>query len=128
MASPPYATMLLDRSTWDLVADVNGNWAVAAPPYAVAQDASSEVRTFQGEVYYDTARGLPYVTPQAPAGQILARAPPPVELTRAHVTAAALTVPGAAKAKTFFTSLDGRVAAGQIQVIDVDGNLSVASF
>ena len=53
-------TLLLDLTNWDLVLDVNGNIAIARPPYALAQDAASAVKTFQGECYYDTTLGIPY--------------------------------------------------------------------
>ena len=46
MSAPPYSTLLLDPDTWDLTVDNNGNIAVAAPPYAVAQDVASAIRTF----------------------------------------------------------------------------------
>ena len=36
------------------------NIAVADEPYALAQDAASAIRTFIGECYYDTTKGLPY--------------------------------------------------------------------
>lgn len=120
--TPPYNTMLLDTAAWDLVADVSGNWAVAAAPYAPSQDACSEIRTFLREVYYDTTRGLPYFQ------QILGKAPPPVELVRSRMQAAALTVPGVATAKVFFTSFTARQLSGQIQVTDVNGNTSAVSF
>lgn len=41
-------TLLLDRATWDLAVDAQGNIAVADVPYATAQDVSSAVRVFRG--------------------------------------------------------------------------------
>ncbi len=55
-------TLLLDQVTWDLAVDTSGNIAVAADPYSQAQDAASSIKTFAGEVYYDTTRGIPYFT------------------------------------------------------------------
>lgn len=52
-------TLLLDRATWDLAVDAQGNIAVADVPYATAQDVSSAVREFRGECWYNTALGLP---------------------------------------------------------------------
>ena len=55
------ATLLLTPQTWDLTVDASNNIAVAAEPYALAQDAASAIRLFQGEDYYDTTRGIPVV-------------------------------------------------------------------
>lgn len=53
-------TLLLDRETWDLVVDRNGNIAMCSEPYAVLQDVASAIRVFSGECYYDTSKGIPY--------------------------------------------------------------------
>lgn len=113
--------MQLDPLTWDLVLDSSGNIAAAAPPLAVAQDAASQIRTFSGEVYYDTRQGLPYFA------QILGKVPP-VELMRARFNAAAKTVPGVATVKTFLTSLSPRGINGQVQTTDVNGDTAAAGF
>lgn len=102
-------TILLDRSTWDLVIDAAGNIAVAGDPYAQAQDAASAIRTFSGEVYYDTTLGVPYWS------SILGKAPP-VALMQARFVAAALTVPGVTAAQCFITSLRDRRVRGQVQI------------
>jgi len=59
-------TLLLDLDNWDLTVDAAGNWAVASPPYAIAQDVASAIKTFQlqagpndpvlGECWYDNTR------------------------------------------------------------------------
>jgi hypothetical protein len=113
--------MLLDPGTWDLLTDARGDWAAAAAPYAVAQDAASEARTFLGEVFYDTTRGVPYQ-------QILGISPAPVEFTRSRINSAAALVPGVVKSRTFFTAFNGRKISGQIQVTDVTGKTVAASF
>ena len=64
------STLLLDRGLWDLVLDAYGNVAVAAEPYSLAQDAASAIRTFNGEVYYNTTLGVQYF------GPILGQRPP----------------------------------------------------
>ena len=48
------ATLLLDRTTWDLCLDANGNIAMATGPYAIAQDVASAVR-----LWHDTTKGVP---------------------------------------------------------------------
>ncbi|HEY6030518.1 MAG TPA: hypothetical protein VIU44_08145, partial [Gaiellaceae bacterium] len=96
-------TLLLDRSAWDLVVDASGNIAVADDPYAPAQDAASAVRLFKGELWYDTAKGVPYWDRAANPdnrGAVLGFAPPLNFMRQLFVTAA-LTVPGVAAARCF---------------------------
>lgn len=105
-------TLLLDQTAWDLVPDAAGNIAVASAPYALAQDAATAVRTFQGECWYDTTLGLPYTT------QILGYSPIPYALIKAQCVAAAMTVPGIVSAQMFITSTADRVLTGQLQITD----------
>jgi hypothetical protein len=112
------ATLLLDRTLWDLCLDAKGNIAVATEPYAIAQDVASAVRLFRGELWYDTAPGVPYFE------QILGRAPP-LGVTKAAIVAAALTVPLVASVKVFISAAKGREIIGQIQVTDTGGTTSV---
>lgn len=112
------STLLLDRSKWDLVLDVNGNMAVATEPYSQAQDVASAVRTFSGEVYYDSALGVPYFNPLFGI--------PPLSLVKAKLIDAALTVPGVTAARVYITGLANRLLRGQIHVTNADGaNLPV---
>lgn len=115
-------TLLLDRSTWDLTLDAAGNIAVASAPYSLAQDAASAIKTFSGEVYWDTTLGLPWLT------SILGKNPSLSQL-RAYFVAAAMTVPDVASAKCFITAISGRRVSGQIQVTAVStGQTSAADF
>lgn len=114
-------TLLLDTASWDLVLDVNGNIAVAKDPYSLAQDAASAIKTFQGEVYYDTNLGVPYWD------QILGHSPP-LSYIKAQLEKAALTVPGAVTARAFISSFIGRIVAGQVQLTDVAGRVVAANF
>lgn len=114
-------TLLLDTSAWDLVLDVSGNIAVAADPYALAQDSASAIRTFLGECWYDTTLGVPYFQ------SILGRAPN-VSLMKTKFADAAGTVPGVISAKCFITSVRGRNVLGQVQVTDQFGNVTAAAF
>ena len=102
-------TLLLDISAWDLVLDATGNIAVADNPYSMAQDAASAVRTFKGEVYYDTLLGMPWF--QSILGKF-----PNAQVIKAAAVAQALTVPGVSTARCFLTRLGGRELGGQIQV------------
>src|SRR4051794_34940942 len=115
------ATLLLDAMKWDLCLDVSGNIAVATEPYARAQDAASSIRTFAGEVYYDTARGMPYWA------QILGQSPP-ASLLKAKVEQNALLVPGVVQARAYLTGYANRRVTGQVQIRDTAGQISAAGF
>lgn len=113
-------TLLLDRN-WNPVVDSAGNIAVASEPYALAQDAASEAKLFQGEAYYETTRGVPY-------WQRFLGMRPPVALIKAKLVAAALRVPGVVAARVFITSLTDRLVKGQLQVTDRDGTSGTGQF
>lgn len=113
-------TVYLDPGAWDLALDSAGNIAAAGEPYRLAQDAASAIRTFEGEVFYDTTQGVPYWA------EILGHNPP-IELMKAKFTDAALTVPGVVAARVFLTSV-GRTVSGQVQVTDATGTVSAAGF
>lgn len=113
-------TVLLDQTSWDLVLDVAGNIAVAADPYSQAQDASSAIRTFQGEVFYDTTLGVPY-------NAILNKAPN-LSYIRSKLQDAALTVPGLKSSAVFFSSFNGRQLSGQVRSTNTAGQTSTAGF
>jgi hypothetical protein len=114
-------TLLLDTATWDLAIDTAGNIAVASEPYALAQDAASAIRLFEGELYFDTTKGIPYFE------QVLGHAPP-VSLMKAYFVRAALSVPGVVSAVAYISSWLGRVVTGQVQIRDANGNVSAAGF
>jgi hypothetical protein len=95
--------------------------AVAAEPYALAQDAASAIKLFKTEDYYDTTRGIPYFE------QILGHWPP-VSVMKAYFNAAAKTVPGVVAAQSFIDSIQDRRPSGQVQVTDTAGNLVAAGF
>jgi hypothetical protein len=111
-------TLLLDRTEWDLVLDIYGNIAMASRPYAIAQDAASALRTFQGEVYYDTALGIPYFN--SVLGHI-----PPLALLKAYWIKAALTVPGVTSAAASVQSIINRQVIGQVQITDNSGTVAI---
>jgi hypothetical protein len=115
-------TLLLDASTWDLALDADGNIAVASNPYSLAQDAASAIKTFLGEVYYDTTVGVPYLT------EILGKMPPLALLIEA-LQKTAKTVPDVDSALCILTQFDDRRFVGQVQVTSVQtGETSVATF
>lgn len=114
-------TWLLSTDLWDLVTDASGNWAVASDPYASAQDIASAVRTFVGDVYYDTTVGIPYFT------EILGMIPS-LPAVKALIVNAALTVPNVSAAVVFITGFTGRRLTGQIQAIMTNGTQVVTNF
>jgi hypothetical protein len=115
-------TMLLDVSTWDLVVDIDGNVAVASDPYSQAQDAASAIRTFQGEVYYDTSLGVPYWP------KVLGLAPSLAELKNLF-NVAALAVPDVVTAQSFINAIgNDRTVRGQVQTTNSSGQTGAAFF
>src|ERR1700743_3153508 len=114
--SAPFSTLLLDVGTWDLTLDAFGNIALAAPPYALAQDVASTCRTVLGEVYYDDTLGVDYF------GQLFGKAPPAAGFQEQFVSAAE-SVAGVVTATCIIESYSAasREAIGQVQFIDVNG-------
>lgn len=114
-------TLLLDQAQWDLVLDIGGNIALASEPYSIAQDVSSAIRTFKGDIWYDTDSGIPYferVLGQTPSMQYL----------RSQIEAAALTVPNVVKAQCVFAKVENRLLRGQCKIIDKTGVEHNVSF
>jgi hypothetical protein len=109
--SAQFNTLLLDADLWDLCADANGNIAQAAPPYALAQDVASAIKTFLGECWYNTLIGIPYFA------QILGKTPP-VGVFKAYMVAAALTVPGVVSATCTITAFQNGTITGQVTFTD----------
>ena len=114
-------TFFLNPFTWDLVLDSTGSIAIATDPYSLAQDAASAIKTFLGEVYYDTTQGIPY------SQQILG-SPPVISDFTSQLQKAALSVPEVVAAKVVITSFSGRKIQGQVQVTNEAGVISTASF
>jgi hypothetical protein len=115
-------TLLLDVAAWDLVLDAHGNIAVASDPYSLAQDAASAIKTFLGEVFWDTTIGVPY------SQQIFGKQAS-LALVKAQLAAAALTVPEVVSAQCFITAFTNRNLAGQVQTKSQStGQVSVANF
>lgn len=114
-------TLLLDTSSWDLIVDGSGNIAMASEPYALAQDVASAIKTFLGEVYYDTTLGVPYFT------KILGLTPT-VAYFQQQMIDAALTVPGVVSATCVITGFAGRTITGQVNFTDSSGTISTVSL
>jgi len=115
------SSLYLDPSSWDLVLDANGNIAVCTEPYSLAQDAASQLRTFLGDVYYDTTQGIDYFN-------LVLSQPPNLALLRSLLINAALLVPGVIAAQVYFSDITRRTVHGQVQITDTDGAIAAASF
>jgi hypothetical protein len=108
-------TLLLDKATWDLTLDGQGNIAVVIGPYGTAQDVASACRLFLGELWYDTTQGLPYFQ------NILGR-PPSRGFLMAKFTEAAFTVPDVDTVQVSLNPVGAdRVLTGTITTTDVLG-------
>ena len=114
-------TLLLDQDDWDLLLDSSGNIALAAIPYATAQDVASAVRTFLSECWYDTTKGIPYFE------NILGHLPS-VSILKEYIVRQALAVPNVASATVVIQSLEGRKITGQIHLINNNGVSQIANF
>ncbi len=109
-------TLLLNPDTWDLMLDASSNIALAAEPYAIAQDVGSAIRLFLAELWYDTSQGIPYFE------QILGKRPP-LSLVKAYVEQAALRVPLVVAATCVIASFENREITGQVQITDSNGGV-----
>lgn len=107
-------TLLLAQDTWDLVIDASGNIAMASDPYSVAQDVASACLTWQGELWYDTARGIPYPS-------ILGERPP-IGAIKSAMENEAATVPEVGAATCTLSTLSARALSGQIQITMTNGD------
>lgn len=119
--SAPYSTLLLDNDANDLCADANGNIAIAAPPYAVAQDVSTAIKTFLGDCYYDQTIGIDYF------GKILGKTPP-LSVFREAIVNAVLMVPTVVSASLTIESFQNRAISGFVEFTNSDGVLQQVSL
>lgn len=108
-------TLLLENNDWDLCLDAAGNIAVAEAPYQLAQDVASAIKLFLGELWYNTAPGVPYFQ------QVLGKTPP-VQLFKEFMVRAALTVPGVVSADCVIESFQNRTVTGAVTFTDTSGN------
>jgi len=114
-------TFLLNPSTWDLLIDANGSIAVASDPYSITQDVASAIRTFKGECWYNTDKGIPYFE------QLLGHFPP-MSLIKKLIEDEALKVNGVVSARAIITGLTNRELTGAVEFIDTTGQLNNVSF
>lgn len=107
-------TLYLRPETWDLTLDINGNIAYAKDPYAKAQDVASAIKLFQGELYYDTEKGIPYFDEILGKKQSFA-------LYKKRLEDAALSVPDVIRAQAGIVLHDERAISGAVKFTDRNG-------
>lgn len=120
-AFPFGQTLLLDLAHWDVTVDIDGNIAIASLPYSAVQDACSAIRTFLGELWFDTTQGVPYLN------LILGQAPN-LSFLKLQFARAALTVPSVLEATAFITGVTNRALTGQVQLVLADGATATIGF
>lgn len=114
-------SLLLDRTRWDIILDANRNIAVASDPYSTAQDVACMVRTFLGEVYYNTRKGIPYFQEILGTGV-------PLQFIKTRIVAEAMKHPRVTNATCYVSSLTARELTGQIVFTDSDGQSQTVEF
>jgi hypothetical protein len=114
-------SMLLDTVAWDCVLDAQSNWAACTAPYSLAQDVATALRTFEGEVYYNTALGVPYF--RTILGKDI-----PLGMIQLMLVEQALTVSGVVNATCNIILVANRKLTGQVIVTDQNGLSTNVSF
>ena len=114
-------TLALDTATRDLVVNADRNIAIKDGGDSIAQDVASAIKLFEGELWYDTTKGVPYFS------QILGMAYAPT-IIQGLYNRAALTVVGVVDAKTTITRITDREVHGTVYVIDLVGEEHQVTF
>ena len=109
-------SLLLDRDAWDLCVDASRNIAVATRSYAILQNVACACRLFSGELWFDTTRGIPYIS------QIFAL-DYPLDLLKEDLITAAVAVNGVESAVVYLDDISNRAISGQIQCVTTYGTL-----
>lgn len=107
-------TLYLDPKTWDLCLDSAGDIAFAKDPYSKAQDVASAIRLSEGELFYDTNKGIPYFDEILNKKQSFA-------LYQRRLQDAALTVPGVIRSEAGILREADRIVTGAVRFSDASG-------
>ena len=115
-------SILLDRTTWDLVLDANHNLAVCTDTYQVLQDVATAIRTWYGEAWYDTSLGVPY-------DDGIFDGTTPLPILKSNAERVALTVPNVAQAQCLFVlPTKSREIRGAIAITLTSGETASVNF
>lgn len=106
---------------WDLTLTPAGDIAVLGAADATAQDVASALKLFIGELWYDTAAGVPYMTEIFGVSYSDA-------LVKSLLESAALSVPNVSQAQVTSLTVSNRVASGRMTVIYDDGTTTEILF
>lgn len=106
-------SLSLDQK-WDLELIPSGSLATTQGSARAAQDTATACRTFRGECWYDTARGIPYLS------QVFGGAPPDI-VVRQYLETEALSQEEVASARAVLTGFDGRSLTGRVRITTEDG-------
>lgn len=112
-------TILLNKDTWDLTLDARRSIASTTSGYALAQETACALRSFAGENWYDTTRGIPYWA------QILGEIPP-ISYIRAVYEAECLKIPEIVQAHASLV-LTGRTLTGTVAVTATNGLITTVN-
>lgn len=89
--------------------DITPNLTVLTGNAAITQDVASACRTWEGEAWYNTLLGVPYLP------TIFARRPT-LNAVKNLLISQAIQVPGVGSVTVYLTAGPGRVIGGQIQI------------
>lgn len=115
-------SILLDRTTWDLVLDANSNLAVCTEAYQILQDVATAIRTWYGEAWYDTYLGVPY-------DDGIFDGTTPLPILKSNAERVALTVTGVSQAQCLFVvPTKTREIRGAIAITLTSGETTSVNF
>lgn len=104
-------SLYLDPNTWDLTLTADGDIAIAKAPYSTAQSVANAIRLFEGELYYDTSKGVPYFD------EVLGK-PHSYAFFKYRMEEAARRVNGVTDVNVSISSHNGRVIVGTVSFKD----------
>ena len=107
-------TLYLNPDTWSLELTPAGGLKTASGKYATVQIGANAARTFRGEPYFNTPRGIPYFR------DVLGKMPP-AQLINAHVEAEVKQVTGAVKVVAVLREFTDRTLKGDFVITTKDG-------
>ena len=104
-------TLYLNPDSWDLELTTDGDIAIAKAPYSTAQSVANAIRLFEGELYYDTEKGVPYFD------EILGK-PHSYSLYKHRMEEAAKRVSGVKDVEVSIHNQNGRGLSGAVSFKD----------
>ena len=109
-------TLYLNPDSWDLELTAAGDIAIAKDPYSTAQCVANAIRLFEGELYYDTEKGVPYFD------EILGK-PNSYSLYKHRMEEAARRVKGIKEIEVSVKNQNGRNISGTVSFKDENNQI-----